>query len=178
MPDPDREISYPPVLTTLGADYEQQWGESAHTEVKRVSTSVASRSTFGDIPAARDFAAVYQAAQHVYEATLRGIKQDLEHAGQALREAGREMEARDEASSDAFAAIRAPWVQRPEDLDSTRAHDEATRDDSVREGVDAQSRLGDGVPGDGGDAPAGQGAPAAAGDDTTMDVPGGPPSDG
>lgn len=124
-------IRYPSILGTLGADYEQRWVESTHTEIKRIRTSVAQARHFGDIPAAQDFAAVYAAAQHVYEATLRGIQADLQAAGTALAQAGREIRDRDEASAGAFQHLMARW-SADEGLTSTQEHDRAFREAQVR----------------------------------------------
>ena len=139
IPEDDR-IVYPPVLTTLGKDHEQNWREATHTELKRVRDSLASRSTFGDIPAAQSFAAVYAAAQVTYEATLRGIQDDLVAAGEALARAGEQMRARDENAGDSFRGLMSRWSSE-DGFSSTQRRDEAMTDQQVREGAAEKVRL-------------------------------------
>ncbi|WP_299447168.1 hypothetical protein [uncultured Phycicoccus sp.] len=133
-------IRYPSILSTLGADYQQQWADSTHDEIKRVQGSIAQPRHFGEIPAAQQFAAVYQAAVHVYEATLKGIKTDLEAAGEALARAGQEIRARDEVSADAFQQLRSQWSTEG-GFTSTQQHEAASQHQQVRDGVQAKVTL-------------------------------------
>lgn len=160
----DTTVEYPPVVETLGKTYESDWSSAAQGEVKRVETSGTQSQSFGDIPAAQDFAAVYRAAQHVYEATLRGIKTDLEAAGAALAQAGAEIRQRDEASADTFQQLNAQWGGGS-GFTSTRQHDEAEQQQPVQDGAQAMERLeGDGaVPGDPGRNDPGQGGSGEGG---------------
>lgn len=170
-----RTVEYPPVLETLGRAYETDWSNAAQDEVKRVQSSPASSQSFGDIPAAQDFAAVYRAAQHVYEATLQGIRTDLEAAGAALARAGAEIRERDEASADTFRQLNAQWSDGS-GFTSARQHDEAEQEQPVREGARAMERLEGQRPGQGGateatvttapGTPATTTGPAAPADDT------------
>lgn len=139
-PGGGRPIRYPSIVETLGKTYETDWTSTAHDQVKLIRDSVAQPNHFGDIPAARDFASVYSAALHVYEATLRGIKEDLEAAGAALARAGREMRERDEVSAAAFDGLLARW-STDDGFSSTREHDAAADDEPVTEGAEAKVRL-------------------------------------
>ncbi len=178
----DEKIVYPPILETLGKDHEQNWRESAHTELKRVQDSFATRTTFGDIPAAQSFAAVYAAAQHTYAATLRGIQEDLEAAGAALAEAGRQIRARDENAGDSFRTLMTRW-STDDGFSATQRHDQASEDEQVQEGVAEKERLenGTGAGGDGTTAagPSADGAPTTPTDGGSADYDtGGTPADG
>lgn len=171
-------IRYPAIVTTLGQDYLGTWGEQTHDEIKRVQDTYAQPRHFGDIPAARDFATVYSAAQHVYEATLRGIRQDLEDAATALAEAGQRIRANDEVSADSFRTLNARWSSDG-GFGSTQEQQAASDDQQVQEAEEAQVRLeegqaGTGEGGQGGPTnEGGQGGPANEGG-PTMDTDAGP----
>ncbi|PKW28049.1 hypothetical protein [Phycicoccus duodecadis] len=158
-----RTVEYPPVVETLGRTYETDWSTSAHQEVKRVQNSLTSSQSFGQIPAAQDFAAVYRAAQHVYEATLQGIRTDLEAAGAALARAGAEIRQRDEASADTFQQLNAQWGDGS-GFTSAQQHDQAEQQEPVREGAQAMQRL--------------EGQPGAGPTDTTVTTEAGPTGPG
>ncbi|MGG5261100.1 hypothetical protein [Phycicoccus avicenniae] len=163
-------IQYPPILQTLGLDYEQNWTGSTHDALKTVEYTVTTANTFGDIPAARDFASVYVAASHIYEATLRGIRDDLTAAAQALAQAGDEIRQRDEASGDAFQTLQARWGDGTGSA-AAQQTEQAAEDAAAQEGSAAQVRIQDGQPAqDGG--PTGTGA--APGTDPTVATDGGP----
>ncbi|MBT9255741.1 hypothetical protein KMZ32_09635 [Phycicoccus sp. MAQZ13P-2] len=138
-------IQYPSILQTLGLDYEQDWTSSTHDALRTVEYTVASRSTFGEIPEAQDFATVYTAAAHIYEATLRGIRDDLTAAAQALAQAGAEIRERDEASGDAFQTLQARWVD-PDDFAASQQTQQAARDEAAVEGSAAQVRIAEAAP--------------------------------
>ncbi len=140
-------IQYPTILQTLGTDYQANWTGTTQDALKTVKFTYASASTFGDIPVARDFASVYLAAQHIYEATLRGIKDDVTAAAEALARAASEIRDRDEASADAFQTLQARWGDGG-GSSTTRETEQASEDEPVREGAEAQVRLrdGDGAP--------------------------------
>jgi hypothetical protein len=169
-------IRYPAIVTTLGQDYLGKWGEQTHEEIKRVQDTYAQPQHFGDIPAARDFATVYSAAQHVYEATLRGIRQDLEDAATALAEAGERIRANDEVSADSFQTLNARW-STDGGFGSTQEQQAASDDQQVQEAEEAQVRLDEAGTEEGGQG--GQGGPGTEGTPTseggpTMDTDAGP----
>ena len=134
-------IQYPTILQTLGSDYQANWTGTTQDALKTVRYTYASASTFGKIPAAQDFASVYLAAQHIYEATLRGIKDDLTAAAEALAQAGAEIRERDEASADAFRTLQARWGTDGDGSATARQTRDATDDEPVREGSEAQVRF-------------------------------------
>ncbi|QKE85341.1 hypothetical protein [Arthrobacter sp. NEB 688] len=138
-------IQYPSILQTLGLDYEQDWTSSTHDALRTVEYTVASRSTFGEIPEAQDFATVYTAAAHIYEATLRGIRDDLTAAAQALAQAGAEIRERDEASGDAFQTLQARWAGG-DGFASTQQTEQAAQDEAAVEGGAAQVRIAEATP--------------------------------
>ena len=91
-PDGDYPISYPPLLSVLGKDREQQWREKAHEQVTRATNSLADRDTFGGTPAARKFASVYTAALTEYTAALKGAQDDLVTAAELRKTATAQLE--------------------------------------------------------------------------------------
>lgn len=133
IPREDQPVTYPPVLSTLGKDHESNWRESTHTELNRIEHGMTDLDTFGDIPAAQAFGRVYMAAQRTYEATLRGIQEDLVAAGEAMSVAAAEMRRRDDDAGSSFAVLNARWSDEG-GFSSSRRHDEATATEEVREG--------------------------------------------
>ncbi|MBM6399050.1 hypothetical protein [Phycicoccus sonneratiae] len=179
-------IRYPSVLQTLGLDYEQNWTGTTHDALKTVQYSVTTETTFGDIPSAKSFASVYTAAQHIYEATLRGIREDLVAAATALAQAHQEIQDRDEASGDAFRTLEARWNDG-DNFSASQNNAQASQDDEGRAGSEAQVTLAEGAPAPEGDGPADGGSdgtmptdattpgqpasePGSGGDDTGMQV--------
>lgn len=159
-------IQYPPILQTLGLDYETDWTGSTHDALKTVEYTVTTATTFGDIPAAKDFASVYVAASHIYEATLRGIRDDLTAAAQALSQAGAEIRERDEASGDAFQTLQARWGDGSGSA-AAQQTEQASEDAAAQQGAAAQVSLQDG-------APSGPGADGAPGTDPVVTPTDGP----
>jgi hypothetical protein len=133
LPPEDRPVRYPPVLTTLAKNHEENWREAAHAEVVRARDGVADRSTFGGTPAARAFGSVYAAAATEYTETLRGIQHDLVTAAQNLALAAAEMRGRDENAGDAFVALLARWTD-PSGFESVRLQEQSKGTDEVVQG--------------------------------------------
>lgn len=133
-------VRYPDLLRELGRTCESDWRHAAQDEVNRVRSTLTEPHHFGGIPAARQFAAVYRAAQHVYEETLVGLRADLEAAGAALRAAAESMADIDEASADAFQQLQARWGGGA-GMDNTTQHLTAESDATGREGARAKDDL-------------------------------------
>ena len=193
-PDGDYPISYPPLLSVLGKDREQQWREKAHEQVTRATNSLADRDTFGGTPAARKFASVYTAALTEYTAALKGAQDDLVTAAENLARAAEEIRSRDEDAGAAFVSLLARWTD-PEGFESNRRQEEARGSDAAQEGATTMAGLteddtrgqGPGQHGDGtgpGGADGGQPSGGAADPSATMatgptgNTPPGPGPDG
>lgn len=165
--DPRMLIRYPDILVTLGKDYEQMWLASCRDNLTRVQNTDADPELFGPIPAARTFGLVYGAAATTYEATLRGIQQDLVDAATALADAAAEMHARDENAGAAFTSLSGRWSD-PGGFASDQAYDEAQLSPVVHEGGAARAEVDRTAP-DGGPAQVGSGGAgdpsASAGED-------------
>lgn len=156
-------VRYPDLLREFGQQCETEWGQAAQTEITRVLDSPTDTQHFGQVPAAQQFASVYRAAQHVYVATLQGLKTDLEAAGAAIRAAAESMAARDEASADAFTTLQAQWGAGGAGMTNTTTHAQAEDDAPVQQGLRAQENLqGDPNP-SAPDVTPGQGEPGASG---------------
>ncbi|WP_392545084.1 hypothetical protein [Oryzobacter telluris] len=140
LPDEDRPIRYPSVLSVLGREHREQWTEKAGDGVTRVDNSLAERSTFGGTPAAQKFASVYEAARTEYEAVLKGAREDLRIAAENLALAAQEMRSRDENAGAAFVTLLSRWTD-PNGFESTQRQEEARGTEQGQQGATTMADL-------------------------------------
>ncbi len=140
LPDEDRPIRYPSVLSVLGREHREQWTEKAGDGVTRVGNSLAERSTFGGTPAAQTFASVYEAARTEYEAVLKGAREDLQTAAENLALAAQEMRSRDENAGAAFVTLLSRWTD-PSGFESTARQEQARESEQGQQGATTMAGL-------------------------------------
>lgn len=139
-PGPSTTVTYPPVLSVLARDHETEWSEKAGDQVSRAVNSMADSATFGPNPTAAKFAAVYEAAQTEYTATLRGMRSDLVTAAQNLALAAEEMRSRDENAGQAFVTLLARWTT-PDGFESQQRQVESRASEEVVAGAATMADL-------------------------------------